>query len=388
MSSNCNFDSSKNQACSADTSSVSNCSHGATSAPETSLETIQDTLQLIRLEFAGLSKHLDQLAQTVDGYASEPISLGDKTDLPPSTLTVDALSNIEMRLTHADFDTIFGSLSAHIWNSFVENNFSLLKLYRTLGDANRSKLIGWLNEQITPSPIEATASPMRRCGICGTGNNFAIYPHEDGSETLMCQTCFLDSVTDEGTDEPAAQNQPQSDDPIGQLVVELQTKDGLIYLSMQELFSRLMSELWYSPVGFSGNCPFGYSNWKSGVYEALVQANLVDGVHHESGELDWWNEDKADQLIYEWLDKRFGDIGLTKNDRSLTTENLITGLIEAYNQGGCWFELMNTVVSVYRKSEEGYERASVFSFIENNPLVWLEAELDFDTVLPFKPVHP
>jgi len=209
MSSNCNFDSSKNQTCSADTSSVSTCSHGATSAPETSLETIQETLQLIRLEFAGLSKHLDQLADAVDDYANEPISLGDKTRLMEQASCEgaqwyrpinDGLVLYRLKGETPQRATVYNTLR---WVDTIDTALQL---------SNVQDVKKWLAINTRPLPTEATASPMRRCGICGTGNNFAIYPHEDGSETLMCETCFLDSVTDEGTDEPVAQSQPKEND--------------------------------------------------------------------------------------------------------------------------------------------------------------------------------
>lgn len=61
--------------------------------------------------------------------------------------------------------------------------------------------------------------------------------------------------------------------------------------------SALLTTLWDEDEGFSGKRPFGNSDWKHDVYEALVKAGVVDGDLDEDGYLDHADYDAADQLI-------------------------------------------------------------------------------------------
>ena len=73
-----------------------------------------------------------------------------------------------------------------------------------------------------------------------------------------------------------------------------------------EYLHILMETLWVDG-NFSGKRPFGNSGWKYEIYEALVEAELVEGSFDSGGYLGEIDEDVADQLILDAIAEVFRD---------------------------------------------------------------------------------
>ncbi len=63
-----------------------------------------------------------------------------------------------------------------------------------------------------------------------------------------------------------------------------------------EYLVKLLRLVWEEEEGFDGKRPFGNSGWKSEVYKALVEANLIKGKMTD-GYLEDYDEAEADKLI-------------------------------------------------------------------------------------------
>lgn len=59
----------------------------------------------------------------------------------------------------------------------------------------------------------------------------------------------------------------------------------------------LLRTLWQEQDGFSGNRPFGNSDWASDLYVPLIKAGYVRGVLDEDGYIWECDDDAADALI-------------------------------------------------------------------------------------------
>lgn len=68
----------------------------------------------------------------------------------------------------------------------------------------------------------------------------------------------------------------------------------------------LLTKLWEEGESFSGKRPFGNSGWEYELYEELVRAGKVDGQQDpEYGDLIEFDEDAANQYIFDYIDKLF-----------------------------------------------------------------------------------
>lgn len=73
--------------------------------------------------------------------------------------------------------------------------------------------------------------------------------------------------------------------------------------SFLNYFKTLLRTLWKEEEGFSGKRPFGNSGWKFSVYKGLIEHNLIPGEIDEDGFVAQVDEEAADKLICELIDK-------------------------------------------------------------------------------------
>jgi hypothetical protein len=67
--------------------------------------------------------------------------------------------------------------------------------------------------------------------------------------------------------------------------------------TVREYLSRLLAEVWTHADSFSGKRPFGNSDWQYEVYDALVDAGLLEGTRDEDGFLDEYDASEGEALI-------------------------------------------------------------------------------------------
>jgi hypothetical protein len=55
------------------------------------------------------------------------------------------LCEATLAINSADFQTLFGGQSEHLWQRFSRHNYDLLTFFPTLDSKNRQQLLQWLN---------------------------------------------------------------------------------------------------------------------------------------------------------------------------------------------------------------------------------------------------
>lgn len=68
--------------------------------------------------------------------------------------------------------------------------------------------------------------------------------------------------------------------------------------TIREYLTDLLSTLWEDSEGFDSKRPFGFSDWQSVVYKALIKAKEIPGSVEEDGYLNF-DKQEADELIVE-----------------------------------------------------------------------------------------
>jgi len=84
---------------------------------------------------------------------------------------------------------------------------------------------------------------------------------------------------------------------IEEKILNLKTERGTV----REYLHSLVFDLWFDPDGFNGKRPFGSSGWQHNIYLPMVEAGIVEGTIDSDGYLDDFDEDAANDLIYETL---------------------------------------------------------------------------------------
>ena len=77
-------------------------------------------------------------------------------------------------------------------------------------------------------------------------------------------------------------------------------------LTIRGYLHELLSKLWQEAEGFSGKRPFGNSGWEYDLYLPLVKHGHVKGDIDEDGFLDEFNEQEANDLVFELISFAMG----------------------------------------------------------------------------------
>jgi len=74
------------------------------------------------------------------------------------------------------------------------------------------------------------------------------------------------------------------------------------HATIRDYFKLLLLTLWREEESFSGECPFGDSDWQYDIYKPLVKAEVVPGEIDEDGYLETVDISEADKLIYKLIE--------------------------------------------------------------------------------------
>lgn len=72
-----------------------------------------------------------------------------------------------------------------------------------------------------------------------------------------------------------------------------------------EYLQKLLETLWAEGENFSGKRPFGNSSWEYDLYRALIKAGAVKGTVDEYGDIEEFDEKRANKLIFEAIGQAF-----------------------------------------------------------------------------------
>ncbi len=91
--------------------------------------------------------------------------------------------------------------------------------------------------------------------------------------------------------------------------------DDILDLKMQEndagantirdYFKALLTTMWNEKEGFSGKRPFGNSGWEYDLFKTLIKHGVVDGTLDEYDDIENFDEESADQVIFDCINGLF-----------------------------------------------------------------------------------
>lgn len=77
--------------------------------------------------------------------------------------------------------------------------------------------------------------------------------------------------------------------------------------SLRYYLKSLLVTMWKEGEGFNGKRPFGNSDWKWRVYQALVESKHLDGTLDEDGYIEELDIKKADKYIIQQINRIFNE---------------------------------------------------------------------------------